>query len=138
MPVLCRRLECRAVRVHWVPEEKARYAAVGFELYAPFSDTFLNCVRAIETANDGGRWKLTNIGEPLPFENVDTYKARRVKDRFGPEHLRGCLEQLGLRAFEDAFYLDAAILERSDDSEDLTTSGDVTLEAAQEHYRGDG
>lgn len=51
--------------------------------------------RHIFVANDGGKWKFGESGEPFPFENTAAYKARSVKDRFTNAMLLNYLKELG-------------------------------------------
>ena len=62
-------------------------------------------VRAIEVANDGGRWVCEEEGEPFAFEQVEKYQERRVRDRFTFEMLKDYLRRLGLSPFEEDFYM---------------------------------
>ncbi len=113
MSYLAQQIGCRGLRVTAVPntirrhEDKwqGRYGATVLEVYGPESIiNFSNCVRAISALNDGGRWSFDTVGIPLPFEDLERYKARRVRDRFTPELLRDYLAALGLRPFEEDFY----------------------------------
>ena len=46
--------------------------------------------------NYSGRWQLFQFGDPLPFENPDYYKRRRVLDRFNREIMLEYLANLGI------------------------------------------
>ncbi len=50
--------------------------------------------RTVFAARDGG-WKFGSSGEPYPFEDVRRFEARRIRDRFTPEHLDDLLVGLG-------------------------------------------
>lgn len=54
----------------------------------------LNSRRSIFAARDGG-WKFGSSGEPYAFEDVSRYGAKRIRDRFTPEHLDDLLAGLG-------------------------------------------
>jgi hypothetical protein len=109
MAVMARRLGCRGMRVVAVPntirEDKGRYGAVMLEVYGPHQTHWLNYVRALGVSNDGGRWVFDQSGEPFPFETLEQYQARRVRDRFTFDMLREYLRHLGLSPFEEDFYL---------------------------------
>jgi hypothetical protein len=60
--------------------------------------------RAILAMNDGGPWRFDLVGEPLPFEQVERYSARRIRDRFTIPMLRDYLLALDIRAFDADFY----------------------------------
>jgi hypothetical protein len=110
MSYLARELGCRAMRVAAVPNtidekrRRGRYGASILELYGPRDTDFLNYERSIAAANDGGRWVFETFGDPLPFEDTARYGARRKRDRFPFELLDEYVRNLGVRAFDEAFY----------------------------------
>ncbi|PPI29126.1 hypothetical protein E2R33_03040 [Rathayibacter toxicus] len=69
------------------------------------------CVRGIELIKDG-RWSLDLSGDPLPFEDLEAYKNRRVAERFTPDMLNDYCASLGLRPFDDDFYPGPSFLSR--------------------------
>jgi len=103
-------LRCRAVRVVQAPDTSRsststrNFGATILELYGPNPTAFLNHERSLAVANDGGRWVFTQAGTPLPFEQLDAYLNRRVRDRFTPELLQSYLRALGIDAFEEGFF----------------------------------
>lgn len=109
MGYMARTLGCRGLRVVAVPHTyrngKGRYGAVMFDVYGPHRTEWLNHVRALGASNDGGHWVFDQFGEPFPFEKVEQYQARRVRDRFTFEMLKEYLHHLGLSPFEEGFYL---------------------------------
>ncbi|MCY1081980.1 hypothetical protein [Archangium lansingense] len=102
-------LGCRGLRVVAVPntiqKDKGRFGAVMLEMYGPRRTAWLNYVRALGVSNDGGRWVFDQSGEPFPFEKLEHYQARRVRDRFTFDMLKEYLHHLGLSPFEEDFYL---------------------------------
>ena len=109
MRYMARTLGCRSLRVVAVPHTyrkgKGRYGAVMLEVYGPHRTEWLNYVRALGASNDGGHWVFDEFGEPFPFEKVEQYQARRVRDRFTFEMLEEYLRHLGLSSFQEGFYL---------------------------------
>ena len=111
MSVMARRLSIRCLRVVAVPHTLrklggGRYGGVMLDVFGPEQPGKLNnYVRAIEVANDGGRWVFGQSGEPFAFEQVERYQERRVRDRFTFEMLKDYLRHLGLSPFEEDFYL---------------------------------
>jgi hypothetical protein len=113
MSYLAKSLGCRGLRVVAVPHtmqgefstSRGRYGATILEVYGPEDTDFLNYVRAICAANDGGRWTFSQSGAPLPFERPEFYGHKRIKERFPPELLEQYLHELGLRAFDESFYM---------------------------------
>jgi len=108
---MAQRLSIRCLRVVAVPHTLrkhggGRYGAVMLDMYGPKQPGKLNnYVRALGASNDGGRWVFDQSGEPFPFEQVEQYQARRVRDRFTFEMLKDYLHHLGLSPFEEDFYL---------------------------------
>jgi hypothetical protein len=111
MSVMAQRLSIRCLRVVAVPHTRrknqgVRYGAVMLDVYGPKQPGKLNnYVRALGASNDGGRWVFDQSGEPFPFEQVEQYQARRVRDRFTFEMLKDYLRHLGLAPFEEDFYM---------------------------------
>jgi hypothetical protein len=109
MGYMAQRLGCRGLRVvavpHTIRKDKGRYGAVMLEVYGPHRTHWLNYVRAVGASNDGGRWVFDQSGEPFPFEKLEQYQARRVRDRFTFDMLKEYLHHLGLSPFEEDFYL---------------------------------
>jgi hypothetical protein len=111
---LCQAIGCRGIRAVSIPDTfrktatgaSGRYGATIFELYAPSAEgcSFLNTQRSVFAANDGGRWKFGADGEPLQFEDLKQYEARRIQDRFTPEMLDRYLSNLGIQFFSPEFY----------------------------------
>ncbi|HEY0096744.1 MAG TPA: hypothetical protein VGB96_20600 [Archangium sp.] len=90
---------------HTYRNGEGRYGAVMLEVYGPHQTDWLNYVRALGASNDGGRWVFDQSGEPFPFEKLEQYQARRVRDRFTFDMLKEYLRHLGLSPFEEDFYL---------------------------------
>ncbi|WP_375768466.1 hypothetical protein NR798_43435 [Archangium gephyra] len=109
MRYMARALGCRGLRVVAVPHTyrkgEGRYGAVMLDVYGPHQTDWLNYVRALGASNDGGRWVFDQTGEPFPFEKLEQYQARRVRDRFTFDMLKDYLRHLGLSPFEEDFYL---------------------------------
>lgn len=109
MAYMARTVGCRGLRVVAVPntlrEDKGRYGAVMLEVYGPHRTDRRNYLRTLYAANDGGRWVFGQSGEPFPFEKLERYQERRVKDRFTFDMLEEYLGHLGLSPFEEDFYL---------------------------------
>ena len=94
-----------AVRATAVPHThskknpRGRYGAVVLQVWGPDG----NSNRAVWAMNDGGPWTFGTIGESFPFERVDRYAAKKIRERFTPEMLEEYLRELGIRAFEETF-----------------------------------
>lgn len=96
--VLSSRLGVDAIRVVMADEvvnpasgQVTQYRATILECYANGIER-----RHVFVANDGGKWKFGESGEPFPFENTEMYKVRSIKDRFTNAMLLEYLEKLGV------------------------------------------
>lgn len=109
MGYMARTVGCRGMRVVAVPHTyrkgQGRYGAVMLEVYGPHRTHWLNHLRTIHASNEGGRWVFGQSGEPFPFEKLERYQERRVRDRFTFDMLKEYLSHLGLAPFEESFYL---------------------------------
>ena len=115
MCFLATQLKTTGLRVAAVPDtmprestkdSTGRYGSSILEVYNGRDDA----TRSVFAANDGGKWKFGQSGDPLPFENLEAYKAKRIRDRFDFERLDSYLQKLGVRAFDERFYLPEATL----------------------------
>jgi hypothetical protein len=107
--VLAEKLNCRGIRTVFAPntmpsrptgQPLERYGATILEVYG--SDR--KPIRIIYAANDGGKWVFGESGIPFPYEEVDRYKAKKIRDRFTGEMLDNYLNHLGISAFDEQFY----------------------------------
>jgi hypothetical protein len=102
-----------------------------FELYGPRQTEFLNYIRSVAAANDGGRWRFEAAGEEQTFEEIGAYSTRAIPDRFTVEMLDRYLGALGIHAFDERFYKPIGLLvERTGPV--LTTTQIHSLAAARE------
>ncbi|MGH3368797.1 MAG: type II toxin-antitoxin system VapC family toxin [Nocardioidaceae bacterium] len=92
---------------------KGRMGAVQSELFGPLDTEFLNYVRTVSVDFDGSRWQFNATGTEQAFEEVDTYGARRVRDRFTSAMLERYCQALGTEVFEPGFYGPDAVLVES-------------------------
>src|SRR5437773_2134292 len=104
---LAQRLQCRGIVARCVPDlwigevgTTGTYGAVQFELFASQPREFLNYERAVGAVNDGGRWCFDVQGAVQPFEEVDRYSARKIRDRFTPDMLERYCSAVGIRLFD--------------------------------------
>jgi hypothetical protein len=102
---------CRSVRMTAIDAEREsqrkqgrRDSAVIFEIFEGHNTEWLNQLRSVSMLKDG-RWSFEIAGTPQPFEEPENYKKQRVQDRFTIEMLDRYLRALGIRAFDEQFYL---------------------------------
>jgi hypothetical protein len=104
---------CRGIRAVCVANTITResknaegqYGAVIFELYSGANRVGGNTRRSIYVSNDGGKWVFGAHGEQLEFEQPESYRAKRVQEKFPPELLTQYLNALGIDIFSEAFYV---------------------------------
>jgi hypothetical protein len=112
---LARRLSCRTVwvvaRPHTYKKEgkiwSGRQGALILEVFSPEDTDWLNLIRSIRLVNDAGKWEFELTGDPLPYEMVENYKARKKTDHFTFEIMCNYLEEMAIRPFDESFYLPA-------------------------------
>lgn len=111
---LCRQLACDGIAIrnkpHTARGRKGIAGSVMFEYFGPRQTHFLNYVRSIAASHDGNKWLFTLGGQPQPFEILDAYKARSVRDRFTGEMLARYCEALGVSPYDESFYEPEAVL----------------------------
>lgn len=136
--VLSRRLKCQGLAIEAVPHtiglpgvQKGRSGAVQFTLFGPVETAFLNYVRTVSVVFDGSRWVFNANGTEQAFEDVASYAARRVRDRFTSEMLERYCQELGVNVFDAATYGPDSVLIESEVT--MPANGAVmTLREAQE------
>jgi hypothetical protein len=113
MSVLSKKLNCPAIRVMYVPhtmpskvtrDTVGNYGAIIFTVYAA-EGSFNSYRRTIYVANDVGKWKFGQSGEPYSFEDLSLYTTKKIRDRFKLETLKEYLKNLGLSPFERNWFL---------------------------------
>ncbi|MHB0937668.1 MAG: hypothetical protein ACYDCO_00520 [Armatimonadota bacterium] len=99
--VLSEKLQCRGVMVTAVPVYS--YVVCGGDVGFTLHNKSMDYERMLRVHNDG-RWSFHTYGNPQPFEQEESYRARRVRDRFTTDMLGTYCEALGIRLFDPAFY----------------------------------
>jgi hypothetical protein len=95
-----------------IPREQSSLPATQFHLLGPEGEPPLMYVRTVDAGVfDSGRWQFETSGTIQPFERVDAYGARRVRDRFTRPMLLGYLGSLGIDADEPSFYKEAVLVQ---------------------------
>lgn len=80
--------------------------SIFFEVYGPENQgDNLNYVRFINLSYDYDRWDFSTWGDPLPFERIQYYKAKRKRDRFNVELLNEYMGHYGIKYFDPKFYM---------------------------------
>jgi hypothetical protein len=72
-------------------------------------------IRSIQ-ASYQSRWLWTLFGDPQPFENLDSYTAKKISDRFTLESLNGYCRALGIERDDAGFYGSEGLLIEEDTS----------------------
>jgi hypothetical protein len=143
---LCRVLSCRGVTIQCSPSLTKRegnktaivsYPATSFTLDGPHGTEWLNEIRHVSTRKDGGPWKFFQRGEVQPFEQVEHYENKHLRDRFTPEMLESYCAALGIVAFDATFYGPRSFLLHQL-KKFPSTSPKVTFQEAQAKLYGRG
>ena len=97
IPSICaREKSTEALRLTIAEDSPDSYGSTIMELFEPQASNEFRCRRSICAANDGGKWVFSQFGTPLPFENLEPYSLRQVRERFTPQVLRQYTKQLGV------------------------------------------
>ncbi len=112
MSYLSRTIHCQGLRVLHVREDSTKaFPANALNMYGPNVVEHSNTIRSIGVGYDGYNWEFASSGTPQDFENPMSYTEDRIQDRFSFQLLERYLKRLGLRPFEEEFYLpESAIL----------------------------
>jgi hypothetical protein len=112
---LCGVLNCRGLMIVCSPEIKGtdgrqlNYGNVRFTLHAASGPSKWDTIRSI-SATHAEEWHFGLYGETLPFEEFETYQARRVRDRFTIPMLERYCKALGIRPFDEDFFATRGLL----------------------------
>ena len=80
---------CLAIRAVAGRERPDAFAGTVLEVYDPTApDLTLRLRRSISAIDDGRKWRFDQEGDPYPFESLDLYSRKSVRDRFTPDTLR--------------------------------------------------
>ena len=108
--VLSEDLGCRGVVATHIPAEQYPYPATQLEVVGPNGGGPLRLERSISVGIfDEGRWTFEQQGPVQPFEDVEAYGTRRVRDRFSRDQLVLYLDRLGI-AVDDVTFFRAGVL----------------------------
>ena len=114
-PYLCEKLGVREIAVTLVRDiPKIKPGSIQF-LYKDYTraEKVLSATgtgwcdqfpRRYIAAHHESRWEFVDQGEPLPFEEVEQYQARRIKDRLTPEMVERYCSHFSIDLFNPDFY----------------------------------
>jgi hypothetical protein len=63
-------------------------------------------------AHKESRWEWDEGGDPFPWEETETYKEKRIKDRLTPDMVERYCKHLGIDLFDPDYYSGRAIIVR--------------------------
>jgi hypothetical protein len=109
-PYLATRLACDCVVSMHAPPYASGHAATQLWLIGPGGKPPLMHRRTISAYAEDGRWSWETSGEPQPWERVERYAARQVRDRFDRQLLVEYLAAIGIRVDDASFYRDGFCL----------------------------
>ena len=93
-------LGCQGLIVQSFPDGSSGFLLTGAE-----QTDFLNVKRSVLALNDGNsRWKFSENGTPLPFEETERYASRKIRERLDDEMLDRYFAVFGIHLFDNEFY----------------------------------
>jgi hypothetical protein len=127
---VARQLSVRHVMAEHTLPYGPGHQATQLWISGPLGKPPLMVERVISATATNGRWEWHTSGEPLPFEDVDRYSARNIRDRFDRRMLLGYLNALGISADDDTAYGDGVLVQQIVDWPRRT----VSLEDARSEF----
>lgn len=97
------RLDCLTIRTSHQPHITRDRKIISYGSTALWIQSGARHVRSIQ-ASYQSRWEWTLFGDPQPFENLDSYKAKKIPDRFTLESLNEYCRALGIERDDSGFY----------------------------------
>jgi hypothetical protein len=98
-------LRLRTRTCYFLSESDGDEAGSAMLEYNEFDAATSVMTRQLWLGNEG-KWKFKQSGNPLPFERMEVYSAKRARDRLTPDLLREYGEKLGIRFWEGNDYFD--------------------------------
>ena len=106
-------LRCHGIAARHVPQSQDPYPSTQFEYLGPEGVPPLHYIRTVSAGiYDEERWRFLANGPVQPFEKVDRYGARRIRDRFDRSLLIEYLAALGIRADDPDFFTAATLIDQ--------------------------
>lgn len=112
VPVLCERMNCRAVRVdavkHTLKKDLGTSGCTQLSVFKPETQTgkspAYTRVRWLYCGYEA-KWEFLQDGVPYPFENTANYSVKPIRDRFTPAMLSEYLQHFDIELFDKDFYV---------------------------------
>lgn len=109
-PALARRRGWRCIGAQHMPRYGPGHAATQLWMQDPAGPAPLHITRELASFAQDGRWSWHESGDPQPFEDLDRYSARRVRDRLDRALLVRYLESLGIRPDDPTFFGEGVVV----------------------------
>jgi hypothetical protein len=90
--------------IHWSAHDTTTTFQPGAMFHLRRMDGAGLVERRVQAARTDRRWDFFELGEPLPEEDVDGYRAPRKRDRMNERRLMELLARLGARPWDEAWY----------------------------------
>ena len=103
------------------------------DIYGKNSSAETDLIRSIAVIKEGG-WKFYQYGTPLPFEDLEKYKARLIKNRFNLSMLNDYLKKFSIDIFNETFYCPDTAMLLSKSGPKFEATVELTLQQAQRFF----
>jgi hypothetical protein len=108
---MSRVLGCDAVVATHIPVGQYLYPVTSLTITSPRAAPPLNQLRYIGAGKYSSKWEFHESGERQAYEELERYKAKRIRDRFDREMLLRYLDALGIHADAPDFWVGGALLQ---------------------------
>jgi hypothetical protein len=96
--------QLRARRLSLMISQEIPDQNIGSTQFIFEDDTRAPALTRTIAAHKESRWEFSEHGPRLPFEEVEAYSARRIKDRLTPEMVERYCGHFGIELFDPDFY----------------------------------
>jgi len=101
---LARRLDARCVVAMHSPLHGPGHGGTQLWMFGSDGEPPLMYTRTVYAVAQDGRWSWGESGRPMPFEDEERYRARRIRARFDRDLLVSYLGHLGIRVDDPTWF----------------------------------
>lgn len=100
----CLTLNHGLTTLHWSAHDEGTTMQSGTGFSYRYMKDGLMLERVVQAAQQDSRWEFVESGQPIAEEDLESYKARRKRDRLNEERMSQLLARLGASPWSESFY----------------------------------